>query len=85
MTCEDGLLTGDVVSKEKNRGIQVTSDFKWSALCVAVANEARGVFFGFRPLLSCRNVKILIPLYNAFPRPHLKYYVHAWSLFFQKD
>ena len=72
-------------SLTRDLGIQVSADFKASRQCAAAATKARRALFQLRAAISCKDVKVFVPLYCAFVRPHLEYCVQAWAPYLKKD
>jgi len=75
----------NAVSKVKDLGVMVSSDFKWATQCRAASQKARNELFRLRSALTCRAPEVFLPLYQAFVRPHLEYCVQAWAPYFKKD
>ena len=75
----------DVTDVEKDLGVLISSDFKFSKQCVEVEKKAQRLLGYIRRQFSFRNKEIVLSLYNSLVRPHLEYAVQFWSPSLRKD
>ena len=70
---------------EKDLGVVITSDLKFSKQCIAVEKKAQKLLGYIKRQFSYRNKEIVLSLYNSLVRPHLEYAVQFWSPSYRKD
>ena len=81
------LLNHDIVTiyLEKDLGVLISSDLKFSKQCIQVENKAQRLLGYIRRQFRYRNKEIVLSLYNSLVRPHLEYAVQFWSPSLRED
>ena len=71
--------------KEKELGVTISADMKFSEQCGIAASKGNQIFGFIRRNITYKGKKLIIPLYKAIVRPHLEYCIQAWRPYRKKD
>jgi len=70
---------------EKDLGVWISNDLKWSQQCSNAANKAISVLGMIKRSFSYICTESFKILYNTFVRPDLEYWVQIWNPYLKKD
>ena len=80
-----GATALSAVTEEKDLGVLISSDFKFSKHCSSIVATAHRQLGMIRRTIVSRDKRVLVPLYIALVRPLLEYCCSIWSPHLVKD
>ena len=72
-------------SEQRDLGVILTTDMKWSKQVSTSAGRANRILGRILNGLKNHNVEIIKKMYTSLVRPHLEYAVSAWNPYLKKD
>ncbi|XP_072022805.1 uncharacterized protein B0403.1-like [Amphiura filiformis] len=75
----------EVIDQEKDLGVYITSDCKSSLQCAKASQKAMNSLRVIRRTFKYIDKESFATLYKTYIRPHLEYYIQAWSPTLKKD
>ena len=84
-TDEDHRISLSITNEERDLGIKMTPDFKFSSQASHAASKASSILAILRRTFVSRDVEIWATLYRVYVRPHLEFAISAWNPFLRRD
>ena len=85
LTDVKGVKNVEQVAEERDLGILITDDLKWSYQCNSAAAKSMSVLTMIKRTFSALNKEMFLILYSTYIRPHLEYCIQVWAPHFKKD
>jgi hypothetical protein len=83
---KDGVaVTLQHTVEERDLGIILTPDFKFSAQASRAASKSSAILGMLKHIFLSRDVEIWASLYRTYIRPHLEFAISAWNPFLRHD
>ncbi len=71
--------------KEKDLGIVVDNNMKWSEQCSIAVKNANSTLGIIKRHVKCRKKNVILQLHKSLVRPKLEYCVQAWCPYLRRD
>ena len=78
-----GTDTLQSTSAQRDLGVLVNNKLTMSQQCALAANKANGILACIKMSVASRSRELLLSIYSALVRPHLKYCVQFWTPHFK--
>ena len=81
-------MEGTILSKtvkEKDLGVSMNANMKVPEQCRIAASKGNQVIGMIRRNITYKEKSLMVPLYKAIVRPHLEYFIQAWSPYLRND
>ena len=75
----------DSSPEEKDLGVHVSNNFKFSSHISKIASKANSVLGRINRAFTFKDKELMKQLYTSMVRPHLEYAVQSWSPYLKKD
>jgi len=85
LTGVNGAKQIEQVPEERDLGILITEEMKWSKQCNSAAAKAMSVLGMIKRTFNTLNKDMFLTLYSTYIRPHLEYCIQVWAPYFKKD
>ena len=85
LTGVNGAKQIEQVPEERDIGILITDEIKWSKQCNSAAAKAMSVLGMIKRTFNTLNKDMFLTLYSTHIRPHLEYCIQVWAPYFKKD
>jgi ribonuclease P/MRP protein subunit RPP40 len=73
------------ISEERDLGVIVQQDLKWSKQCSKSVSTANRILGMIKISFCYLNKDVVLKLYTSLVRPHLEYCLQAWRPYLKKD
>ena len=79
MQSKDGICNLEVVTSEKDLGVEIDSMLSFDTQCDSMIKKANRVLCTIRRSFQYLDESVMLQLYKALVRPHLEYAVEIWN------